>query len=150
MRTKDENIQLADLLFPNVKESVEDVFKKYPKRELKDGAEVLRFAPSPTGFLHIGSVYSGLVCTKISEQTDGVAILRIEDTDKKREVKEGVQLIVEGLKGFGIEFNEGPGIKGDSIGDYAPYMQSKRLDIYKGYVDELIEKYLAIRAAPKL
>lgn len=140
MRTKDENIQLADLLFPNVKESVEDVFKRYPKRELKDGAEVLRFAPSPTGFLHIGSVYSGLVCTKISEQTDGVAILRIEDTDKKREVKEGVQLIVEGLKGFGIEFNEGPGIKGDSIGDYAPYMQSKRLDIYKVFAKDMIAK----------
>lgn len=140
MRTKDENIQLADLLFPDVTESVEDIFKKYPKRELKDGAEVLRFAPSPTGFLHIGSVYSGLVCTKISEQTEGVAVLRIEDTDKKREVKEGVRLIVEGLKGFGIEFDEGPDINGDHIGKYAPYMQSKRLDIYKVFAKDMVAK----------
>jgi len=103
MRTKDENIQIANLLFPDVKEKVDDIFKKYPKRNLPEGAMVLRFAPSPTGFLHTGSVYTSMVGVKLARQSNGIAILRIEDTDKKREVEGGISLIVNGLKGFGIE-----------------------------------------------
>ena len=94
MRTKDENIQIANLLFPNVKETVDDIFKKYPKRNLPEGAMVLRFAPSPTGFLHTGSVYTSMVGVKLARQSNGIAILRIEDTDKKREVECGISLFV--------------------------------------------------------
>ncbi|MFA7627973.1 MAG: glutamate--tRNA ligase [Candidatus Dojkabacteria bacterium] len=138
MRTKEQNEQLAQLLFPEVKESPADVLNKYPERETE--GMVLRFAPSPTGFMHIGNVYTGLVCTKLANQTDGVSILRIEDTDKEREVENGVTQIVDGLKGFGIEFDEGMVNEEDGKGDYGPYIQSKRLDIYKVFTKDLVRK----------
>lgn len=140
MRTKEENVQLAELLFANVNEKVEDVFKKYPKRNIKENEMVLRFAPSPTGFLHIGSVYSGLICVKLAKQSNGISILRIEDTDKKREVENGISVIVEGLKGFGIEFDEGAKSEKEQIGEYGPYIQSQRLDIYKVFAKDMVEK----------
>jgi glutamyl-tRNA synthetase len=138
MRTKEQNEQLAQLLFPEVKESPEDVLSRYPER--KTEGMVLRFAPSPTGFMHIGNVYTGLVCTKLANQTDGVSILRIEDTDKEREIENGVTQIVNGLKGFGIEFEEGMVNEEEGKGDYGPYIQSKRLDIYKVFAKDLVSK----------
>jgi glutamyl-tRNA synthetase len=138
MRTKEQNEQLAQLLFPEVKESPEDVLSRYPER--KTDGMVLRFAPSPTGFMHIGNVYTGLVCTKLANQTDGVSILRIEDTDKEREIENGVTQIVNGLKGFGIEFDEGMVNEEEGKGDYGPYIQSKRLDIYKVFAKDLVSK----------
>jgi glutamyl-tRNA synthetase len=138
MRTKEQNKQLAQLLFPNVKETPQDVLSGYPKRKTK--GMVLRFAPSPTGFLHIGSVYTGFVCTKLAKQTNGISILRIEDTDKGREIENGVTQIVNGLKGFGVEFDEGMVNEKESKGDYGPYIQSKRLDIYKVFAKDLVSK----------
>jgi glutamyl-tRNA synthetase len=138
MRTKEQNSQLAQLLFPNVKQVPKDILKKYPERKTK--GMVLRFAPSPTGFIHIGNVYTGLTCTKLANQTEGVSILRIEDTDKEREVEGGVSQIVNGLKWFGIEFDEGMLGEENERGDYGPYIQSKRLDIYKVFVKDLVSK----------
>lgn len=132
---KDVNIEISNLLFPDVKESKEDILKRYPKRNLKEGALVLRFAPSPTGFLHLGSVYTSLINRKLADQTGGVCILRVEDTDKEREIEGGVDLIIDGLERFGIEFDES--VKG---GEYGPYIQSERLDIYKVFAKYLVSK----------
>ena len=140
MRTPEENIQLAEILFPDVKETPGQVESKYPKREIAEGAMVLRFAPSPTGFLHTGGVFMSLIGRTLVNQNGGVYILRIEDTDKTREVEGGIDLIVKGLNGFGIDFDEG--MKGDDSeeGGYGPYMQSKRLDIYKVYAKDMVAK----------
>ena len=138
MRTPEENIQLANMLFPEVKETPEDIEKKYPKRELKKGEMVLRFAPSPTGFLHIGSVFVSLIDRILTNQKGGTFILRIEDTDKTREVEGGINMIVKGLEGFGISFDEGMTGDDKSKGEYGPYLQSKRLDIYKVYAKDMI------------
>jgi len=140
MRTPEENIQLANILFPEVKETPEDIEKKYPKRDLKEAEMVLRFAPSPTGFLHIGSVYMSLIGRTLVNQNGGVFILRIEDTDKTREVAGGVNMIVQGLKNFGINFDEGMFGDGWMVGNYFPYYQSKRLDIYKVYAKDMVAK----------
>lgn len=135
MRTEQENIEISQLLFPNVKQSVEDIYKRYPKRDLKPSQLVLRFAPSPTGFLHLGSVYTSLIGRKLTDQTHGIYILRIEDTDKKREIEGGVDLIINGLKAFGIEFDESA-----RQGEYGPYIQSERLDIYHVFAKYLVSK----------
>ncbi len=135
MRTEQENKEIAELLFPEVLETVEDIFKKFPKRQLNENELVTRFAPSPTGFLHVGTVFTSLINRKLVDQNGGVCILRIEDTDKKREVEGGVKLTLDGLKEFGIEFDE-------SIerGDYGPYIQSERLDIYKVFAKNMVAK----------
>jgi len=138
MRTKEQNEQLAQLLFPEVKDCPEDVLSRYPERETK--GMVLRFAPSPTGFMHIGNVYTGLVCTKLANQTEGISVLRIEDTDKEREIKNGITQIVTGLRGFGVEFDEGMVNETEERGQYGPYLQSKRLDIYKVFAKYLVSK----------
>ncbi len=140
MRTTEDNVILSQLLFPDVVETSQDVFNRYPKRELADNSMVLRFAPSPTGFLHIGGVFTSLVGRYLSKQSNGIFILRIEDTDKTREVKNGVEGIVKGFKGFGIDFDEGMFDEQNSKGDYGPYIQSKRLDIYKIFAKDLVSK----------
>jgi len=140
MRTEQENIQIAQLLFPEVKESVEDIFKKYPKRNLNENQLVLRFAPSPTGFLHIGSVYTSLVGYLLAKRSNGLFLLRIEDTDKEREVENGISAIVDGLRGFGISFDEGMLDEQKSEGEYGPYIQSERIDIYKVFARDLVSK----------
>ncbi len=110
------------------------MYKRYPKRDLKPSQLVLRFAPSPTGFLHLGSVFTSLIGRKLADQSNGICILRIEDTDKKREVVEGgVDLIIDGLKGFGIEFDESV-----RKGKYGPYIQSERLEIYHVFAKYLV------------
>lgn len=97
---------LANLIFPNSKE-ISYYEEKYPRRDLKEGAIVTRYAPSPTGFMHIGGLYQALIAKKVANQTEGVFFLRIEDTDQKREVKNAVSGIVKSLQEFGIEPDEG-------------------------------------------
>lgn len=133
------NKELADLIFPDVKLTVKDLDKKYPPRELKEGAEVTRFAPSPTGFLHTGSLFTALIAWKFAKQTDGIAFFRLEDTDQKREIAGTGLDLVKQLKRFGIVFDEG--YFGDhEEGNYGPYVQSKRAEIYKIVIKELIKK----------
>ena len=97
---------LANLIFPEAKE-IAYYEEKYPKRNLKEGAIVTRFAPSPTGFVHIGGIYTSVICSKLAKQTDGVFILRIEDTDQKREVENGITGIIDALKKFNLKPDEG-------------------------------------------
>lgn len=133
---------LADLLFEDVVESREDIFKKYPRRKLEKEQLVLRFAPSPTGYLHIGNVYTALAGYILTKNSNGVFILRIEDTDKEREIEEGIVQIVDGLKYFGIEFDEGVLGKGKTEGIYGPYIQSERVEIYRVFAKDLVSKGL--------
>ena len=130
---------LADLIFPNSKE-ISYYKEKYPRRDLKEGAIVTRFAPSPTGFVHIGGLYQSLIAKKLANQTEGVFFLRIEDTDQKREVENGVTDIVNSLKDFGLEPDEGMVSETEEKGNYGPYKQSKRKDIYQAYAKYLIEQ----------
>lgn len=109
---------------------------RYPARQLPQGAEVLRIAPSPTGFVHIGTVYAGLVNERVAHQSDGLFILRIEDTDKRREVEGSVTQIEEAFQAFGILYDEGP----ETGGDYGPYKQSERQEIYLGYAIDLLKR----------
>ena len=131
--------ELAELLFPDVKKTVEYYLKMYPERKLPKGAEVLRLAPSPTGYLHLGHFYSAFIQFLATKKTDGVFYLRLEDTDQKREVKGAGDVAYRGLVSFGIVADEG--YRGDSmmeIGEYGPYVQSKRVDIYKTFVKQLV------------
>ena len=130
---------LANLIFPEAKE-IEYYEEKYSKRNLKEGAIVTRYAPSPTGVMHIGGLYQALIAKKVSSQTEGVFFLRIEDTDQKREIENGVSEIVNSLKEFGIDADEGQTSDTESIGDYGPYKQSERKEIYQSYAKYLIEQ----------
>ena len=135
--------KLADLLFPDVTGTVADLEEKYPERGLKEGARVTRFAPSPTGYLHIGAFYTALVNILTANVSGGKAFLRIEDTDKKREIADGVSAIIDGFKDFGIEFSEGVTGFDSEEGSYGPYTQSKRAEIYHIVAKELVQKGLA-------
>ncbi len=130
---------LADLIFPNAKE-ISYYEGKYPNRNLKEGAVVTRYAPSPTGVMHIGGLYQALIAKKLSKQTDGVFFLRIEDTDQKREIENGVSEIVSSLKDFGMEADEGMLTDTEEKGNYGPYKQSLRKEIYQAYAKYLIEQ----------
>ncbi len=136
-------IELAYLIFPDVNETVDDLEIKYKERNLKEGAAVTRFAPSPTGFLHAGSLFMALIDMKIAAQTGGIFYLRVEDTDQKREIEGSIDLLTNELKEFGLVPQEGVVSKGKEIGDYGPYVQSKRSDIYKVCAKYLVEKGLA-------
>ena len=130
---------LANLIFPDVRDS--SYFEeKYPERNLKEGAMVVRFAPSPTGFVHIGGIFTSVICSKVAKQTDGVFMLRIEDTDQKREVENGVQGIIDALKKFNLHPDEGMIDEDTSFGDYGPYKQSQRKEIYQSFAKKLIEE----------
>ncbi|MBQ3988560.1 MAG: glutamate--tRNA ligase, partial [Ruminococcus sp.] len=138
-----ENQQLAALLFPDVTQTVEDLEQRFPPRDLKDGARVTRFAPSPTGFLHIGGLFSALISKLNATTTNGVFLLRIEDTDKKREIEDGVSEIIKGLRAFGVDPDEGVmGFEQES-GAYGPYQQSRRAEIYHVVAKKLVEEGLA-------
>ena len=134
--------ELADLIFPNVKE-IEYYEEKYPERNLPEGAMVTRFAPSPTGFVHIGGLFGAIIDRKLAQQSKGVFILRIEDTDQKREIENGTAQIVNSLKDFGINPDEGMIGENEEKGDYGPYKQSQRKDIYQAYAKALIKRGLA-------
>ena len=101
------NKELAELIFPEIKTTIEDLEKKYPSRNLKEGAEVTRFAPSPTGFLHLGSLFASMICKKVATQTKGVFFVRLEDTDTKREVAGSGKQLLDQLHIFGVEPDEG-------------------------------------------
>ena len=130
---------LANLIFPNAKD-IKYYEEKYPERNLPEGAIVTRFAPSPTGFVHIGGLYQALVAKTVAEKTDGVFFLRVEDTDQKREVENGVTGIVNSLKDFDMAPDEGMITDTKEIGNYGPYKQSLRKDIYQAYAKYLIEQ----------
>lgn len=131
--------ELANLIFPDAK-PISYYEEKYPERGLEEGAIVTRFAPSPTGVMHVGGLYQGLIAKKLAEQTKGVFFLRIEDTDQKREVENGIKGIVESLKEFGIEPDEGMTSETEEVGNYGPYKQSLRKEIYQAYAKYLIEQ----------
>lgn len=130
--------KLADMLFPHIKKSVEDFEKMYPKRKLAAGAEVTRFAPSPTGYLHIGHFLGALIDYEIARVSDGVFIFRSEDTDDKREVEGAGLVAVSVLNSYGITFDEGLTEKGKQFGNYGPYVQSQRKEIYQTYAKHLV------------
>ena len=134
--------ELADLIFPNAK-PIEYYEEKYPERNLEEGAMVTRFAPSPTGFIHIGGLFGSIIDKKLAKQTNGVFILRIEDTDQKREIKDGTAQIVNGLADFGIVPDEGMISETESKGNYGPYKQSQRKEIYEAFAKSLIAQGLA-------
>lgn len=135
--------KLAELLFPHIDKTIEDYEAIYPKRNLGEEAKITRFAPSPTGFLHIGGLFASLISERIAHQSGGKFILRIEDTDKKREVDDGVSKIIEGLKAFGINIDEGFVDFDTERGDYGPYKQSERAEIYQSFAKHLVEQGLA-------
>ena len=130
---------LADLIFPDAKD-ISYYEEKYPERNLKEGAIVTRFAPSPTGFVHIGGLYQSAIAKKLANQTEGVFFLRIEDTDQKREVENAIKDIVTSLKDFGLEPDEGMISETEGKGNYGPYKQSQRKEIYQAYAKYLIEQ----------
>lgn len=134
----DKNIELANLIFPNITKTVEDYEKMYPERNLPEGAKVTRYAPSPTGFIHIGALLSSFTGDMIARQSNGVFYLRIEDTDTERTIDNGINVIIEGLKEFGVDFDEGPLSDGTEKGNYGPYIQSQRKEIYHAFIKHLI------------
>ena len=130
---------LANLIFPDAKE-ISYYEEKYKRRELEEGAIVTRFAPSPTGFVHLGSLYQVVIARKMAKQTGGVFFVRVEDTDQKREVENGITGIIESLKNFGLTPDEGMINETEEIGEYGPYKQSLRKEIYQAYAKYLLEQ----------
>ena len=128
-----EKKKLAKLLNPNVDKTIEDLEKLYPERNIDKKAEVCRFAPSPTGRMHMGNLFASFVPERFAHQTNGVFILRIEDTDDKRAIDDGINLIINDLKEYNYVVDEGP----INDGAYGPYIQSERVDIY-----HTVAKYL--------
>ena len=131
--------ELANLLFPDVKETIPYYEAKFPKRNLKEGAWVTRMAPSPTGFIHVGNLYGAFVDERLAHQSDGVFMLRIEDTDDKRKVEGAVEAIISSFEFYGLTFDEGVNINGET-GDYGPYYQSMRKEIYHCVAKYLVEQ----------
>ncbi len=129
---------LANVLYPNVKISVEDIFKKYPPRKLEGGAEVTRFAPSPTGYMHIGGFFQVLIDRALAKNSNGVFYLRNEDTDKKREVEGAMEIIFDILERFQQKPDEYQILGRETVGEYGPYIQSKRLEIYHAFAKYLV------------
>ena len=130
---------LAELLFPNVTETPEEVEARFPARELGEGAVVSRMAPSPTGFVHLGNLVQGTISERMSHQSGGVLFLRVEDTDAKREVPGAVEVLINTLEHYSIQFDEGATIDGDK-GVYGPYRQRQRASIYHVYAKKLVSE----------
>ena len=143
MISMNENELLAGLLLPGIDKTPDYYESLYPARNLPEGARVTRVAPSPTGYLHLGTLFTALVNRITATTSGGIFYTRIEDTDKKREVEGGIYDIIGGLNRFGIAIDEGF-VSGDSErGDYGPYKQSLRAEIYQCYVKDLIKRGLA-------
>lgn len=144
MRINMDNQKLAELLFPEVVNTPEYYEEKFPYRKLPNKAEVTRMAPSPTGFIHLGNLYSALADERIAHRNGGVFYLRIEDTDEKRKVDGAVETIINVLRYFNIEFDEGAGFDdSDPRNAYGPYFQRQRVEIYHSYAKSLVERGLA-------
>lgn len=133
------NKEFADFFLPNVENDWQYYENKYPERGINDTQYVTRFAPSPTGFVHMGSLYTSFASLQLAKQSNGICFLRIEDTDGKRTIENGVEGIINDFKNLGINFDEGIGFGGN----YGPYIQSERKDIYQAYAKKLIEEDLA-------
>jgi glutamyl-tRNA synthetase len=155
MPSNQDNQRIAEQLFPGIQQTPQDIFQLYPPRNLPQGAVVTRFAPSPTGFIHIGSIYISLIGRQLSRQSSGVWILRIEDTDQLREIERGVEQIVESLHSFNLPPDEGP-TRIDPVefsGAYGPYYQSQRKPYYAVFAKYLVAKgaaYPSFQTAPEL
>ena len=134
---------LAEIMFPDVTITVDEIENRYPERNLPEGAEVTRFAPSPTGFVHMGSLLSAFEDFKLAKDTRGIFYLRIEDTDTLRTVENGISGIINDLANFDIYPDEGMINETESKGEYGPYIQSERKEIYHAYAKYLVEKGLA-------
>ena len=130
---------LAKLLFPDVTETPEELEARFPQRNLPEGAVVTRMAPSPTGFVHLGNLVQGLTSERMAHQSGGVLFLRVEDTDAKREVPGAVEVLINTLKHYGIQFDEGATMEGDN-GIYGPYRQRQRASIYHVYAKKLVSE----------
>lgn len=138
-----DTLKMAELLLPNIKNTPDYYENLYPTRNLPEGARVVRIAPSPTGYLHLGTLFAALVNRITATSTGGIFYTRIEDTDKKREISGGIEDIIDGLNRFGITIDEGFVSGEEQKGDYGPYKQSERAEIYQTYVKELIRQGLA-------
>ena len=134
--------QLAQILFPHITETPESLEEKFPLRELPEGAVVTRMAPSPTGFVHLGNLVQGLTAERMAHQSNGILFLRVEDTDAKREVQGAVEVLINTLKHYGIQFDEGATMDGDN-GLYGPYRQRQRAAIYHVYAKKLVSEGMA-------
>ena len=137
------NDKMAELLLPSINKTPDYYENLYPERELKEGARVTRIAPSPTGYLHLGTLFAALVNRITATSSGGIFYTRIEDTDKKREIEGGIADIIDGLGRFGITIDEGFTGADEQSGNYGPYKQSQRAEIYQTYVKELIRQGLA-------
>ncbi len=135
--------KLAELLFPHIDKTPSDYEKIYPERNLPEGAKVTRIGPSPTGFVHLGNLYNAIIGERLAHQSGGVIFLRVEDTDAKREVEGAVELLLSSMDYFGITFDEGVTAGDGAKGDYAPYRQRLRKDIYGCIAKELVKMGLA-------
>ena len=129
--------RLAELLFPDVERDADDYERLYPERKLPEGAKVTRIAPSPTGFIHLGNLYGALTDERLAHQSGGIFFLRIEDTDAKREVANGAEMIRACLRSFGLVFDEGA-LEGGDRGAYGPYRQRERAHIYHAFAKKLV------------
>lgn len=134
---------VASRMFPTIDKTPADYEEMYPLRDLKEGARVTRIAPSPTGYLHIGVLFTATINRLTADASDGVFYFRLEDTDKKREVEGGAEDILKGLSDYAVNIDEGFVAPGEVKGIYAPYQQSKRAEIYHAYVKSLVEQELA-------
>lgn len=134
---------LAALLFPHISKTAEYYESIYPERNLKEGARVTRFAPSPTGFLHFGNLFTCLISYKTAKSTNGVFYVRVEDTDQKRKIDGAVDVMLDGLSYFGIVPDEGVTGENEEKGEYGPYYQSQRKEIYQTFAKKLVEEGFA-------
>ncbi len=130
---------LAELLFPGVTETPDEMEARFPLRTNPEGAVITRMAPSPTGFVHLGNLVQGMISERMAHQSGGVLFLRVEDTDAKREVPGAVEVLINSLKHYSINFDEGATIDGD-CGAYGPYRQRQRASIYHVYAKKLVSE----------
>lgn len=137
-----DNKKMAQLLFPHIDKTPDYYENLYPKRNLKEGAKVTRLGPSPTGFIHLGNLFGAITDERLAHLSDGVFYLRIEDTDQKREVEGAVDVVINTLRYFGVEFDEGALSDGEK-GEYGPYRQRQRAQIYQTFAKSLVERGLA-------
>ncbi|MBO5248050.1 MAG: glutamate--tRNA ligase [Clostridia bacterium] len=137
-----ENLRMAELLFPHITKTPADYEAIYPPRDLPQGAMVTRIAPSPTGFMHFGNLYGALIDERLAHQSGGVFYLRIENTDAKREVEGAVDVILTSLNAFGLKFDEGATATEDQ-GCYGPYRQRDRAELYQTIAKDLVARGLA-------
>ncbi len=126
--------EIIDLVFPDPLPSVEEIEAKYPARQLPNGAVVTRTAPSPTGYLHLGTLSAALIPERVAHQSGGVFFLRVEDTDQKRKVNDAVDVLLPAFQQYGIEYDEGPFLNAPEKGAYGPYYQSARKSINQAYI----------------